>query len=83
MVRTRAKNKTVHPAAPVMTKAAKKKAGIPTAMCHSKKQEAKEKMHQMEARLAMLKNPDDATPVSREPLVCLITSLTLLNLTIT
>ena len=68
MVSTRTKNKTAHPAAPVMTKAAKEKAGIkmkPTQRRVMKDQT----IRKLQARIAALKNPDEGE-FSKEPLVC-------------
>ena len=65
---TRKKNKTVHPAAGVMTAAAKQKAGIevkPPSKRVTKDQTIKELL----ARIDTLQNPD-REPFSKEPLVC-------------
>lgn len=67
MVATRSKNKSAHPAAPVMTRAAKKKAGIPTKP-RPKKTTNKETIRELQARLAALEDPD-REPFSKEPLV--------------
>lgn len=67
MVSTRPKNKNAHPAAPVMTKAAKEKAGIktkPTQRRITKDQTIRE----LQARIAALENPDEGE-FSKEPLV--------------
>jgi hypothetical protein len=69
MVGTRPQNKKAHPAAPVMTGAAKIKAGIPVTKRRSKKQTKDDKIRELEARLALMESPDDATAVSKEPLV--------------
>ena len=68
MVGTRAKNKTAHPAAPVMTNAAKIKAGIPTKR-RTKKPSQKEQIRELEARLEAFEHPDETPPISKEPLV--------------
>lgn len=68
MVGTRQKNKDTHPGAPVMTKAAKIKAGIPTKR-QTKQPSRAEQIRILQARLAVFENPDDAIPVSQEPLV--------------
>ena len=68
MVSTRPKNKNAHPAAPVMTKAAKEKVGIktkPTQRRVTKDQTIRE----LQARLAALENPSEGE-FSKEPLVC-------------
>ena len=65
---TRAKNKHAHPAAPVMTEAAKKKAGIKTK--HRQKRVTKdETIRQLQAQIAALENPNEES-FSKEPLVC-------------
>lgn len=69
MVKTRPQNRNMHPAAPVMSKAAKVKAGIKPAKHHTKKATKDEQIHQLQAELAALKNPDQIAPVSKEPLV--------------
>ena len=69
MVGTRAKNKDSHPAAPVMTEAAKIKVGIPSTKRRTKKPTKDEQIRQLEARLAAFEHPDETTPVSNEPLV--------------
>ena len=68
MVGTCTKNKNAHPAAPVMTEAAKIKARIPTTKCHTKKTKD-EQIRELQARLDALENPDEAAAVSKEPLV--------------
>lgn len=65
---TCAKNKFAHPAAPVMTKAAKQKAGIKTKQCPKKKMKD-EMIRELQAQLAALVNPDKES-FSKEPLVC-------------
>ena len=70
MVSTRTKNKDAHPATPVMTKAAKRKAGIKTKQC-TKKVTKDETIRLLQARLTALENPDGES-FSQEPLVCLI-----------
>jgi hypothetical protein len=67
MVSTRTKNKSAHPAAPVMTEAAKKKAGIPTKR-RSKKATKDDTIRELEARIAALESPG-GDPFSKEPLV--------------
>ena len=67
MVSTRPKNKDAHPAAPVMTKAAKQKAGIKTKQ-RTKKVTKDETIRVLQARLAALENPDGES-FSQEPLV--------------
>ena len=70
MVATRSKNKDAHPAAPVMTPAAKRKAGVPTKP-HSKSTSKAQTIRELRARLAVFENPDDETTmISKEPLVC-------------
>ena len=69
MVGTRPKNKTARPAAPVMSEAAKIKAGIPTKR-RSKRQTKDDHIRELEARLAAFERPDEAAAaVSKEPLV--------------
>ena len=70
MVGTRAKNKDAYPGAPVMTTAAKIKAGIPTKR-QTKKPTKDEQIQMLKARLAAAEHPhdDDATSLSKEPLV--------------
>ena len=67
MVSTHIKNKNAHPAAPVMTKAARKKAGIPTKSC-PKRVTKDQIIKELQARLAALEDPN-AEPFSKEPLV--------------
>ena len=69
MVGTRPKNKNAHPAAPVMTEAAKVKAGIPSAKRCTKGLTKDEKIRELEARLATFEHPDEAVAISKEPLV--------------
>lgn len=69
MAGTRAKNKNAHPAAPVMTEAAKIKAGIPSTKSRAKKPTKDQQIRELEARLAALERPDEAATVSKEPLV--------------
>ena len=67
---TRIKNKTTHPAAPVMTEAAKIKAGIPSAKRRTKKPTKDEQIQELKARLAAVEFPDDKTvAVLKNPLV--------------
>ena len=68
MVSTRAKNQHQHPAAPVMTKAAKVKAGIINPKKRPKKTTKDETIRELQARLAALEDPD-GEPFSKEPLV--------------
>ena len=70
MVGTRTKNKNAHPAVPVMTEAAKIKAGIPGKRC-TRKPTKDEQIHELQARLAAVQCPDEAAVVSKEPLVTL------------
>jgi hypothetical protein len=65
---TRPKNKLAHPAAPVMTEAAKQKAGIKTKR-RPKKATKDETIQELRARIAALENPDEEM-FSKEPLVC-------------
>lgn len=67
MVATRSRNKATHPAAPVMTEAAKKKAGIKVKP-RKKKTTKKATIKELQARLAALEDPD-GEPFSKEPLV--------------
>ncbi|KAF9787362.1 hypothetical protein BJ322DRAFT_1017299 [Thelephora terrestris] len=67
MAGTRAKNKDTHPAAPVMTTAAKIRAGIPTTK-RQKKATKDDKIRALEARLAAFEQPDDAVAISQDPL---------------
>ena len=67
MVSTRTKNKTTHPAAPVMTSAAKQKAGIPTKR-RPKKVTKDDTIRELQARIAALESPG-GEPFSKEPLV--------------
>ena len=64
---TRKKNKTTHPAAPVMSEAAKQKAGIPTKR-RQKKVTKDETIRELQARIAALETPG-GEPFSKEPLV--------------
>ena len=68
MVGTRLKNKTVHPAAPVMSNAAKIRAGVP-AKRQNKKVTKDKKICLLEARLTAFENPDDTVDISKDPLV--------------
>jgi hypothetical protein len=68
MVGTRAKNKGAHPAAPVMTDAAKIRAGIPTKR-QSKKLSKGDQIRELQARLDAFERPNDTATVSKEPLV--------------
>lgn len=69
MAGTRSKNKNTHPAAPVMTDAAKIKAGIPPANRRVRKQTKNDQIRELQARLAAVEHPDEVTAVSKEPLV--------------
>ena len=64
---TCAKNKTSHPAAPVMTEAAQKKAGIKTKR-RPKKVTKDQTIRELNARIAALENPDEES-FSKDPLV--------------
>jgi hypothetical protein len=66
---TRAQNKNAHPAAPIMSEAAKNRAGIKSTKTRTKKPTKDEQIHQLQAQVAALENPDQTTPVSNEPLV--------------
>ena len=69
---TRNKNKLTHPGAPVMTVAARQKAGIkvkPPLKRVTKDQTIRE----LKAQIASLQNPD-GEPFSKEPLVCVFNS---------
>lgn len=66
---TRAKNKLTHPATPVMTEAAKQKAGIKTKR-RPKRATKDETIRELQARIAALENPEEET-FSKEPLVCI------------
>lgn len=65
---TRLKNKLAHPAAPVMTTAAKQKAGIKTKP-RPRRVTKDQTIRELQARIAALENPDEE-PFSKEPLVC-------------
>lgn len=69
--RTRSKNQTAHPGTPVMTEAAKVKAGIKPAKPSSKKMTKDVRIRELEARIAELERPDDPHP-SKEPLVSIL-----------
>ena len=66
MVSTRTKNQFQHPAAPVMTKAAKEKASI--IKKRPKKATKDDTIQELQARLAALEDPN-GEPFSKEPLV--------------
>lgn len=66
VVSTRTNNKTTHPAAPVMTEAAKRKAGIKTKR-RPKKVTKDETIRELRARLAVLEDPG-AESFSKDPL---------------
>lgn len=65
---TRSRNKNTHPAAPVMTKAAKVKAGIDPDKPQKKRLTKDARIHELEDEVARLKRPNDPHP-SKEPLV--------------
>jgi len=67
---TRNKNKLAHPAAPVMTAAAKQKAGIKTKP-RPKRVTKDQMIRELNARIAALENPDEKQ-FSKDPLVCII-----------
>ena len=67
MVSTHGKNKLAHPAAPVMTTAAKRKAGIKTNP-RPKRVTKDQTIAELRARLAAFENPGE-TAFSKEPLV--------------
>ena len=67
MVSTRPKNKKAHPAAPVMSNAAKVKAGIPTKK-RPKRTTKDDTIRELQAQIAALKDPS-GEPFSKEPLV--------------
>jgi len=71
MVSTRAKNKTAHPAAPVMTNAAKRKAGIDVKQ-PPKKVSTAQTVRELLARINALENPQGKS-FSKEPLVRIFT----------
>lgn len=64
---TRTKNKHAHPAAPVMTKADKEKAGIKVKR-RAKRVTKDDTIRELQAKLAALENPGEE-PFSKEPLV--------------
>ena len=69
VVSTRTKNKLTHPAAPVMTDAAKRKAGIKIkTKSHPKRMTKDQTIKELQARINALENPDEE-PFSKEPLV--------------
>ena len=65
---TRPKNKKARPAAPVMSDAAKVKAGIVPAKPRAKRVTKDATIRELRERIAQLENPDDPHP-SKEPLV--------------
>lgn len=67
MVSTRAKNQNAHPAAPLMTEAAKQKAGI-NSKRRLKKVTKAQTIRELQARLSALENPGEEL-FSKEPLV--------------
>ena len=71
---TRAKNKLAHPAAPVMTEAAKQKAGIKAKRRSNRGPTKDEKIRALEAKLDALENPHQGS-FSKEPLVRILFSL--------
>ena len=68
MVSTCGKNKSAHPAAPVMTAAAKEKAGIKTVKRRTRVTKDKT-IRELRARIAALENLDSEESFSKEPLV--------------
>ena len=67
---TRTKNKTKHPAVPVMTPAAQRKAGIKAAPPPKPKKVTKDQtVRELKVHIATLENPNEET-FSKEPLVC-------------
>ena len=68
MVSTRAKNKDSHPATPVMTPAAKRKAGIKEKPQPKRRTTMKQSLRELEARLQAMENPSEEQ-FSKEPLV--------------
>jgi len=69
MVRTCTKNKNAHPATPVMTQAAKIKAGIQSTKHHMRKPTKDEHICELQAHLTTLEHPDETATISKEPLV--------------
>ena len=69
MVQTRKKNKSTRPAAPVMSKVAKVKAGIPTSTRRARAPTKDEQIRALQAQVIALQNPDEAAAISRDPLV--------------
>lgn len=67
MVSTRTKNKLAHPAAPVMTEAAKRKAGIKTKR-RPKGPTKDETIRELQAQIAALKSTGEET-FSKDPVV--------------
>ena len=74
MVNTHIKNKVTHLAAPVMTKAAKEKAGIQP-KCPKRLMKAKT-IWQLQTCIAALENPNKESP-SQKPLLCTMVILSL------
>ena len=68
VLQTQPKNKSAHPAAPVMSEAAKVKAGIVPAKPHSKRMTKDARIQELKAQIAQFEKPDDPHP-SKEPLV--------------
>ena len=68
MVKTRLQNQTARPAAPVMTEAAKIKAGISTKR-RAGKQTKDDKIRELQVRLDALEKLGETSAVSKEPLV--------------
>jgi hypothetical protein len=52
-----------------MTEPTKVRAGIKPAKCVSKKGTKDNQIRELEARLAVYEHPDDADPLSKDPLV--------------
>jgi hypothetical protein len=71
VVQTRDRNKTAHPAAPVMSEAAKVRAGIKPAKPRAKRKTKDTRIRELEEQLARLQRPDDPHP-SNEPLVSVL-----------
>ena len=68
-VSTRPRKKSTHPAAPVMTAAVKKKAGIKTKL-PPKSTTKDQTIRKLQACIVSLENPDEES-FSKDPLVCI------------
>ena len=68
---TRCRNESAHPAAPVMTKATKVKAGINPAKPCKKRMTKEARICELKEEVVWLKHLDDAHP-SKEPLVSVL-----------